>query len=232
MAAGGKSTGVRRSPRRTTQQERGRDDESDDDSDDSVAEAVDDENVARAFKFLTHPRVASASLEKRIAFLKAKDCNDAEIKAACAGAVSALVKDGLRSTESGQAAVEATQLLADFAKRRNCTGLPPEVVSCLMAFTFPDIVSAEDLAEANDEGKRLMLILEQRGCIYCKQMHEEVFSRPEIAAYLEENFFVVRINLYGDLEVTDFDGEVLSEKNMARKWNIMFTNNYTMKSFH
>jgi len=78
---------------------------------------------------------------------------DAEIKAACAGAVSALVEDGLRSTESGQAAVEATQLLADFAKRRNCTGLPPEVVSCLMAFTFPDIVSAEDLAEAKRSRK-------------------------------------------------------------------------------
>ncbi len=87
--------------------------------------------------------------------------------------------------------------------------------------TFKDL--SEDLAEANDEGKRLMLILEQRGCIYCKQMHEEVFSRPEIAAYLEENFFVVRINLYGDLEVTDFDGDMRSEKQMARKWGIMFT---------
>ena len=33
----------------------------------------------------------------------------------------------------------------------------------------------------------------------------------------------MQLNLHGDLEVTDFDGEVLSEKAMARKWNILFT---------
>ena len=69
-------------------------------------------------------------------------------QAECAGAISALVKDGLKSAESGQAAVEATQLLADFVRRRDCTGLPPEVVSCLMEFTFPDIISAEDPRDA------------------------------------------------------------------------------------
>ncbi|MDV7142930.1 thioredoxin family protein [Tropicimonas sp. TH_r6] len=90
-----------------------------------------------------------------------------------------------------------------------------------MRDTFKDL--AEDLEEANAEGKRLMLIFEQRGCIYCKQMHEEVFVRPEIAAYLEENFFVVQMNLYGDTEVTDFDGDTRTEKQMARKWGIMFT---------
>lgn len=78
---------------------------------------------------------------------------DEEIKRECAGAISALVKDGLTSAESGQAAVEATQLLADFVRRRDCTGVPPEVVSCLMEFTFPDIISAEDLADAKRSRK-------------------------------------------------------------------------------
>lgn len=36
-------------------------------------------NVRRAYKFLTHPRVANASLEKRIAFLRSKGCSDEEI---------------------------------------------------------------------------------------------------------------------------------------------------------
>ncbi len=78
---------------------------------------------------------------------------DEEIRRECAGAISSLVKDGLTSAESGQAAVEATQLLADFVRRRDCTGLPPEVVSCLMEFTFPDIISAEDLADAKRSRK-------------------------------------------------------------------------------
>ena len=34
--------------------------------------------------------------------------------------------------------------------------------------TFKDL--SEDLAEANAEGKNLMLIFEQRGCPYCKEI--------------------------------------------------------------
>lgn len=90
-----------------------------------------------------------------------------------------------------------------------------------MRDTFKDL--SEDLAEANDEGKRLMLMVEQRGCIYCTKMHEEVFSDPEVAAFIEENYFVVQINLHGDTEVTDFDGQALPEKAAARKWGLLFT---------
>ena len=90
-----------------------------------------------------------------------------------------------------------------------------------MRDTFKDL--REDLGEANMEGKRLVLMFEQRGCIYCSKMHKDVYSRDNVSNYIDENFFVVQLNLHGDLEVTDFDGEVLSEKAMARKWNILFT---------
>lgn len=90
-----------------------------------------------------------------------------------------------------------------------------------MRDTFKDL--REDLDEANAEGKRLMVIIEQRGCIYCNKMHEEVFPVPEVNAFIHENFFVVQLNMFGDVEVTDFDGEVLSEKDMVRKWGMMFT---------
>lgn len=92
-----------------------------------------------------------------------------------------------------------------------------------MRDTFKDL--REDLNEANAEGKRLVLFFEQRGCIYCQQMHEEVFSDPGISDYIAENYFVVQLNLHGDIEVTDFDGEALPEKDMARKWRVMFTPN-------
>ena len=90
-----------------------------------------------------------------------------------------------------------------------------------MRDTFKDL--SEDLADANAEGKRLMVIIEQRGCIYCKKMHEEVFSIAKIANYIEENFFVVQINMFGDVEVTDFDGTILPEKEMVRRWGALFT---------
>ena len=87
--------------------------------------------------------------------------------------------------------------------------------------TFKDM--SEDLAEANAEGKRMLVIWEQRGCIYCRKMHEEVFPDPEIDALIRENYFVVQMNLFGDVEVTDFDGTTLSEKDMARRWGVVFT---------
>jgi len=90
-----------------------------------------------------------------------------------------------------------------------------------MRNTFKDL--PEDLADANAQGKRLMIIVEQRGCIYCNKMHREVFPIPEIDAYLHENYYVIQMNMFGDVEMTDFDGEVLPEKKMSEKWGILFT---------
>lgn len=87
--------------------------------------------------------------------------------------------------------------------------------------TFLDL--REDLDSANANGQRLLILFEQRGCIYCNEMHENVFPREDIAAILDEDYFVIRLNLHGSLEVTDFDGEVMSERDIARRWGILFT---------
>ncbi|MBF9033097.1 thioredoxin fold domain-containing protein [Rhodobacterales bacterium HKCCE2091] len=87
--------------------------------------------------------------------------------------------------------------------------------------TFRDL--REDLGEANANGQRFAVIIEQRGCVYCTRMHEEVFVIPEIERMLTEDFFVVRINMHGATEVTDFDGEVMTESDIARRWRNMFT---------
>jgi thioredoxin-related protein len=87
--------------------------------------------------------------------------------------------------------------------------------------TFKDL--REDHGDAVAQGKTLMVIIEQRGCIYCTKMHEEVFPDPDVNAALHEDFYVVQINMFGDVEVTDFDGTVLPEKEMVRRWNAQFT---------
>ncbi|TCO73024.1 thioredoxin family protein [Rhodovulum euryhalinum] len=90
-----------------------------------------------------------------------------------------------------------------------------------MRDTFRDM--REDLAEAGAEGKRMLVIWEQRGCIYCTRMHAEVYPDPRIDALLKDKYFVVQMNLFGDVEVTDFDGKVLPEKEMAARWGVFFT---------
>lgn len=89
------------------------------------------------------------------------------------------------------------------------------------SITFKDIT--EDLDAANENNKRLVMFFEQRGCIYCQQIHEQVLSDPEVKDFISRNFMVVQYNLYGDEEVTDFDGDSLSEKKAARKWGVLFT---------
>ncbi len=87
--------------------------------------------------------------------------------------------------------------------------------------TFRDI--AEDIQTAADNGKRLAIIFEQRGCIYCRAMHEKILSDPEVSDFIKDHYMVVQYNMFGDEEVTDLDGEVLTEKSAARKWGFVFT---------
>lgn len=87
--------------------------------------------------------------------------------------------------------------------------------------TFFDL--KEDLAEAKAQGKRLVIIWEQLGCPYCKKTHELNLRIPRISNYVRDNFFVLQLNMWGDREVTDFDGETLSEKDFARKNRVLFT---------
>ncbi|MFC3613609.1 thioredoxin family protein [Lutimaribacter marinistellae] len=90
-----------------------------------------------------------------------------------------------------------------------------------MRDTFKDL--QEDFADAQAEGKRLLVIVEQRGCLYCRDMHENTFPDPRVKALLEEEYYPIQINLHGDIEIVDTDGEALSEKQATRKWGVLFT---------
>ncbi|MDX1486942.1 MAG: thioredoxin family protein [Acidiferrobacterales bacterium] len=81
----------------------------------------------------------------------------------------------------------------------------------------------EDLQEATSQRKRLAIIWEQRGCPYCKELHLVNFARPEISEYIKKHFAVLQLNLWGAREVTDFDGEALTERELSFKWRVNFT---------
>lgn len=87
--------------------------------------------------------------------------------------------------------------------------------------TFLDL--QEDLEEARAEGKRFAIFWEQEGCSYCKELHMVNLRKPEIHDYVSNNFGVLRLNLWGSRAVTDFDGETLEERKLARKWRVNFT---------
>ena len=84
-------------------------------------------------------------------------------------------------------------------------------------------VLAEDLQDAAAADRHLLLIVEQRGCIYCARLHNEVLTDPRIDRLIRARFDVVQVDLFGGTELTDIDGEVLSEKRAAAKWGVAVT---------
>lgn len=81
----------------------------------------------------------------------------------------------------------------------------------------------DDLAEADAQGKYLMVLIEQAGCPYCAALHNENFARSEIVDYINAHYVVVQLDLWGAREVVDFDGEALEERDLAQKWGVNFT---------
>lgn len=87
--------------------------------------------------------------------------------------------------------------------------------------SFKDL--AEDTQEAADAGRLLLVMVEQRGCIYCARLHNEVLTDPRIDRLVRDEFDVVQVDLFGGTELTDTDGEALTEKRAAAKWGVTVT---------
>ena len=81
----------------------------------------------------------------------------------------------------------------------------------------------DDVEGAFADDKRLVIMWELKGCPYCKETHFVNFARGDIAGYVEDNFKVLQLNIIGSRKVTDFDGEELSEKALAAKYNVRYT---------
>jgi thioredoxin-related protein len=89
------------------------------------------------------------------------------------------------------------------------------------ANSFLDI--REDISEAQDAGKRVLLYFYQDGCPYCKKLLETNFALQDTVARTRENYEVIAINMWGDREVTDVSGTLTTEKEFSKALRVMFT---------
>lgn len=81
----------------------------------------------------------------------------------------------------------------------------------------------DDLKEATDKGKRLVILWELKGCPYCRKLHEVNLADPAIENFIRDRFEVLQLNIIGQREVTDFDGQRLPEKQFAQKYGVRYT---------
>ena len=80
----------------------------------------------------------------------------------------------------------------------------------------------EDIAEAADEDKRVMVYFYQDGCPYCKKLLEDNFGQRQISDKTRQYFDVVSLNIWGDREVTVGE-KVMTEKEFAAALKVQYT---------
>ena len=80
----------------------------------------------------------------------------------------------------------------------------------------------EDIDEAAENNKRLMLFFFQDGCPYCKMLLEDNFGQRKISDKTQKYFDVVAINIWGDREVSVGD-KVVTEKEFSAALKVQYT---------
>ena len=82
---------------------------------------------------------------------------------------------------------------------------------------------SEDVAEAAEEGKRVMVIFHQDNCPYCNALVERNLSQRDVEEQLRKDFDVIAMNMWGDREVATIDGKIYTEKTFAQALKVQFT---------
>jgi len=88
--------------------------------------------------------------------------------------------------------------------------------------SFMDI--SEDVEEAKEENKHVMLFMTLNFCPYCTKMLNNNFKEgSKLQPYIQENFDVIGIDIKGSKEISVNEDLVLTEKEYAKHLNVQYT---------
>jgi len=89
--------------------------------------------------------------------------------------------------------------------------------------TFGDF--HEELVLAREQQKQaVLLFFEQEDCPFCHRMKTTIFNQPEVQDYFRKHFRIFSVDIEGDLEITDFEGRQVTQKDFAfRQYNVRAT---------
>lgn len=80
----------------------------------------------------------------------------------------------------------------------------------------------EDIVEAKEAGKKLIVFFYQDGCPYCKKLLDDNFSQKQIADKTRKSFDLVAVNMWGDNELV-YKKDTYTEKSFAEAASVMYT---------
>ncbi|MCP3867263.1 MAG: thioredoxin fold domain-containing protein [Gammaproteobacteria bacterium] len=82
----------------------------------------------------------------------------------------------------------------------------------------------EDFEEAIDAGRKgIIVYFGQRRCAYCKLLMKVNFGMEDINTYTRLNFDIIPVDIWGVDELTDMQGQTLTEREFSVRENTNFT---------
>lgn len=77
---------------------------------------------------------------------------------------------------------------------------------------------SEELKNAREQDKAgVFIFFEMDECPFCYRMKTTILNQPKVADYFRKNFLTFPIDIEGNVEITDFQGNVTSMKDFAFK---------------
>lgn len=74
----------------------------------------------------------------------------------------------------------------------------------------------EELETAIDDGKKgIFVFFEMDECPFCHRMKKTVLNQVDIQNFFKKNFHSISIDIEGDLEMVDFEGNEMTQKKFA-----------------
>jgi thioredoxin-related protein len=104
----------------------------------------------------------------------------------------------------------------EFLGGKNVDVLPTWFKTTFMEF-------ADDIDEATEEGRHVMIYFHQNGCPYCAKLVEDNFHDEAIVAKLKEHFDVIETNMWGDRDLVDWEDREFTEKQFSAFMKVQFT---------
>lgn len=80
--------------------------------------------------------------------------------------------------------------------------------------TFGDF--SDELETARQDGKSgVLLFFEMDDCPFCHWMKQNVLNQVAVQEYYRDNFMMFSVDVEGDVEIVNFDGRNMSQKDFA-----------------
>ena len=111
------------------------------------------------------------------------------------------------------ATISSPAFTADSDTRGKITGGVSHAPPAWFKESFLEI--ADDVDDASEAGKHVLLFFDLNGCPYCDRMLEESFTAEPLSSYIQDHFDVIAINIQGDRDIA-FNEEIsVTEKELG-----------------